>query len=103
MVSAGAPDERNRLSPVELLLRSAGIHEGDGLTVGRFVPAKCCVGCRAAVVQHRAEADRRNVVQIEQGARRELVRLFWGLSPSWAKHNKGAYACINARSDSVAT
>src|SRR5947208_8345386 len=43
------------------------------------------------------------VRQIEQGARRELAKLFWGLIPSWAKDNKGAYACINARSDSVAT
>src|SRR4051794_185065 len=41
--------------------------------------------------------------QIEQGARRELTKFFWGLIPSWAKDNKGAYACINARSDSVAT
>jgi len=43
------------------------------------------------------------VRQIEQGSRREPVKLFWGLIPSWAKDNKGAYACINARSDSVAT
>src|SRR3982751_4270458 len=43
------------------------------------------------------------VRQIEQGARRELAEFFWGLVPSWAKDNKGAYACINARSDSVAT
>lgn len=41
--------------------------------------------------------------QIEQGASRELAKLFWGLIPSWAKDNKGAYACINARSDTVAT
>ncbi len=32
-----------------------------------------------------------------------MARLFWGLIPSWAKDNKGAYACINVRSDSVAT
>ena len=38
------------------------------------------------------------VRQIEQGASRELARFFWGLIPSWAKDNKGAYACINARS-----
>jgi putative SOS response-associated peptidase YedK len=43
------------------------------------------------------------VRQIEQGARRELAKLFWGLIPSWAKDNKGAYACINARADTVAT
>jgi putative SOS response-associated peptidase YedK len=43
------------------------------------------------------------VRQIEQGASRELAKLFWGLIPSWAKDNKGAYACINARSDTVAT
>src|SRR3954469_26194 len=30
------------------------------------------------------------VRQIEQGARRELAKLFWGLIPSWAKDNKGA-------------
>jgi putative SOS response-associated peptidase YedK len=39
------------------------------------------------------------VRQIEQGARREVANLFWGLIPSWAKDNKGAYAWINARSD----
>jgi len=43
------------------------------------------------------------VRQIEQGAKCELARLFWGLVPSWAKDSKGAYACINARADSVAT
>src|SRR4051812_21002819 len=43
------------------------------------------------------------VRQIEQGAKRELARLFWGLVPSWAKDQKGAYACINARADGVAT
>jgi putative SOS response-associated peptidase YedK len=43
------------------------------------------------------------VRQIEQGASRELAQLFWGLVPSWVKDQKGAYACINARSDTVAT
>jgi len=43
------------------------------------------------------------VRQIEQGAKRELARLFWGLVPSWAKDSKGEYACINARADGVAT
>jgi putative SOS response-associated peptidase YedK len=43
------------------------------------------------------------VRQIEQGSRRELAKFFWGLVPSWAKDQKGAYACINARSDTVAT
>jgi putative SOS response-associated peptidase YedK len=43
------------------------------------------------------------VRQIEQGAQRELAKFFWGLVPSWAKDQKGAYACINARSDTVAT
>src|SRR4051812_39818678 len=43
------------------------------------------------------------VRQIEQGSRREPVKLFWGLIPSWGRDNKGGYASINARSVRVAT
>jgi putative SOS response-associated peptidase YedK len=43
------------------------------------------------------------VRQQEPGAKHELAKFFWGLIPSWAKDNKGAYACINARSDSVSS
>jgi len=43
------------------------------------------------------------VKQIEQGASRELAQFFRGLIPSWAKDNEGAYAYINARSDTIAT
>jgi putative SOS response-associated peptidase YedK len=43
------------------------------------------------------------VRQLEQGSRRELARLFWGLIPSWAKDSKMAYGTINARADTVAT
>lgn len=34
---------------------------------------------------------------------REVVKLHWGLIPSWAKDKKIAYSTINARSDTVAT
>jgi putative SOS response-associated peptidase YedK len=43
------------------------------------------------------------VRQPEQGAKRELVALRWGLIPSWAKDAKIAYSTINARADTVAT
>jgi putative SOS response-associated peptidase YedK len=39
----------------------------------------------------------------EPGANRQLVRLKWGLIPSWAKDAKIAYSTINARADTVAT
>lgn len=39
----------------------------------------------------------------EPGAKRQLVRLKWGLIPSWAKDAKIAYSTINARADTVAT
>lgn len=51
-------------------------------------------------------APSQTVLAIRQpapGSQRELARFAWGLIPSWAKDNKGAYACINARSDTVAT
>ncbi|MES9946481.1 MAG: SOS response-associated peptidase [Candidatus Thiodiazotropha sp.] len=35
------------------------------------------------------------------GANRELVRLHWGLIPSWAKDKKFAYHTINARAETV--
>jgi putative SOS response-associated peptidase YedK len=38
----------------------------------------------------------------EQGAKRELVELRWGLIPVWAKDAKIAYSTINARGDTVA-
>jgi putative SOS response-associated peptidase YedK len=41
--------------------------------------------------------------QIEQGSKRELSKLYWGLVPSWAKDSKMAYGTINARADTVAT
>lgn len=42
------------------------------------------------------------VRQVEQGAKRELVALRWGLIPSWAKDTKIGYSTINARGDTVA-
>jgi putative SOS response-associated peptidase YedK len=42
------------------------------------------------------------VRQPEQGAKRELVELRWGLIPVWAKDTKIAYSTINARGDTVA-
>ena len=39
----------------------------------------------------------------ESGAKRQLVRLKWGLIPVWAKDAKIAYSTINARADTVAT
>src|SRR5262245_8950545 len=42
------------------------------------------------------------VRQPEQGAKRELVALRWGLIPVWAKDTKIAYSTINARGDTVA-
>lgn len=42
------------------------------------------------------------VRQPEQGAKRELVELRWGLIPIWAKDTKIAYSTINARGDTVA-
>src|SRR5262245_38817935 len=42
------------------------------------------------------------VRQLEQGAKRELVELRWGLIPVWAKDAKIAYSTINARGDTVA-
>jgi putative SOS response-associated peptidase YedK len=43
------------------------------------------------------------VRQLEQGSKRELAKLYWGLVPSWAKDSKMAYGTINARGDTVAT
>jgi putative SOS response-associated peptidase YedK len=40
---------------------------------------------------------------ILEGDRRELVRLHWGLIPSWAKDKKFAYRTINARAESIET
>jgi putative SOS response-associated peptidase YedK len=34
---------------------------------------------------------------------RELVEMRWGLVPYWSKDKKGAFRCINARSDTVET
>jgi putative SOS response-associated peptidase YedK len=42
------------------------------------------------------------VRQLEQGAKRELVALRWGLIPIWDKDTKIGYSMINARGDSVA-
>src|SRR5262245_435103 len=42
------------------------------------------------------------VRQPEQGAKRELVALRWGLIPVWAKDAKIGYHTINARADTVA-
>jgi putative SOS response-associated peptidase YedK len=42
------------------------------------------------------------VRQPEQGAKRELVALRWGLIPVWAKDAKIGYSTINARGDTVA-
>jgi putative SOS response-associated peptidase YedK len=42
------------------------------------------------------------VRQPEQGAKRELAELRWGLIPVWAKDEKIAYSTINARGDTVA-
>jgi putative SOS response-associated peptidase YedK len=42
------------------------------------------------------------VRQVEQGAKRELVPLRWGLIPVWAKDTKIGYSTINARGDTVA-
>jgi putative SOS response-associated peptidase YedK len=42
------------------------------------------------------------VRQVEQGAKRELVALRWGLIPVWAKDTKIGYSTINARGDTVA-
>src|SRR5689334_7406195 len=42
------------------------------------------------------------VRQPEQGAKRELDQLRWGLIPGWAKGIKIAYSTINARGDTVA-
>jgi putative SOS response-associated peptidase YedK len=43
-----------------------------------------------------------SVRQPEQGAKRELVALRWGLIPVWAKDAKIGYSTINARADTVA-
>lgn len=42
-------------------------------------------------------------VRLNKEAKREAVRLKWGLIPSWAKDAKMAYSTINARADTVAT
>src|SRR5436190_8805445 len=42
------------------------------------------------------------VRQPEQGAKRELVALRWGLIPVWAKDTKIGYSTINARGDTAA-
>jgi len=42
------------------------------------------------------------VRQTEQGAKRELVALRWGLIPIWAKDTKIGYSTINARGDTIA-
>ena len=42
------------------------------------------------------------VRQPEQGSKRELVALRWGLIPVWAKDAKIGYSTINARGDTVA-
>jgi putative SOS response-associated peptidase YedK len=43
------------------------------------------------------------VRQLEQGAKRELAALRWGLIPMWAKDTKIGYSTLNARGDTVAT
>ncbi len=43
------------------------------------------------------------VLAVRQTGKRELVRLRWGLIPSWAKDKKIANSTINARADTVAT
>jgi putative SOS response-associated peptidase YedK len=42
------------------------------------------------------------VRQPEQGAKRELVQLRWGLIPVWSKDTKIAYGTINARGEAAA-
>lgn len=43
------------------------------------------------------------VLAVRGAAAREIVQLRWGLIPSWAKDNKLAFQCLNARSETVAT
>lgn len=42
-------------------------------------------------------------IRLDEAQHRDLVRLKWGLIPSWAKDAKIANSTINARSDTVAT
>lgn len=44
-----------------------------------------------------------DVLAVRKTDKRELVRLRWGLIPSWAKDKKIANSTINARADTVAT
>ena len=48
-------------------------------------------------------APSQNVLAVRLTEGRELVKLRWGLIPSWAKDAKIAYSTINARADTVAT
>src|SRR6187401_3020442 len=41
-------------------------------------------------------------IRLTEG-KRELVKLKWGLIPSWSKDAKIAFSTINARADTVAT
>src|SRR5688572_10296771 len=43
------------------------------------------------------------ILAVRGAKARELVQLKWGLIPSWAKDNKLAFQCLNARSETVAT
>lgn len=43
------------------------------------------------------------LLAVRGATEREIVQLRWGLIPSWAKDNKMAFQCLNARSETVAT
>lgn len=61
-------------------------------------------------VEHEAPAPSHNIAPtasvpavVQRGDVRKLVRLKWGLVPSWAKDPRGAARLINARSETVAS
>lgn len=43
------------------------------------------------------------VLAVRGAEKHEIVQLKWGLIPSWAKDNKIAFQCLNARSETVKT
>ena len=49
-----------------------------------------------------APTDPELIVREREG-KRELVEMRWGLVPYWSKDKKGAFKCINARSETVET
>lgn len=42
------------------------------------------------------------VIRLDKEGRRKPTMMRWGLVPSWAKDDKGAARCINAKSETVA-